>query len=80
MAVKLSKHMEMNNHTIELIDNRQSQYDFIYNLDPVEFETLKTYIKNNLANGFIIPFKSLTGSSIFCDKKSDRNLKLCINY
>ncbi len=38
------------------------------------FIVLKAYIKNNLANSFIQPFKSLTKVSIFFNKKPNRKL------
>ena len=44
---------EINNYIIELKDDCQTQYGLFYSLEPVELETLKAYIKNNLANGFI---------------------------
>ena len=46
----------------------------------MELEILKAYIENNLINGFIRLSKSLVGALIFFDKKSDNNVKLCINY
>lgn len=52
LAAILPKH-SVNNHTIELIDDKQLFCGSIYCLEPVELETLKTYIKNNLASGFI---------------------------
>ena len=80
LAIKLSKHTKINNHTIELVDNWQPLYGSIYRLGPVELETLKAYIKNNLANGFIMPFKSPAEAPIFFDKKPNSSLKLCIDY
>ena len=62
--VELLKYTNMNNHFIDLIDNNQLLYGPIYSLGPVELETLKTYIKTNLANGFIRPSKSLAGTPI----------------
>ena len=53
LASELSKHTGINNHAIELVDGQQSTYGPIYSLGPVELETLKAYIKTNLANGFI---------------------------
>ena len=47
---------------------------------PVELETLKTYIETNLANGFIKPSKSLAGTPILFDRKSDGFLRLYVNY
>ncbi len=72
--------MSINNHAIELVDNQQSLYDSIYSLAIVELEILKIYIKNNLANSFIIPFKSLVKAPIFSNNKLDKSLRLYINY
>ncbi len=52
----------------------------MYNLGPVELETLKAYIKNNLANGFIRPSKSPTRAPILFDKKPDGSLRLYVDY
>ena len=46
----------------------------------MEPETLKAYIKNNLANGFIRLFKFSAGIPIFFNKKLDYSRKLCIDY
>ena len=46
----------------------------------MELEILKTYIENNLANGFIRPSKSPAGASILFDKKPDGSLRLCVDY
>lgn len=42
----------------------------MYNLEPVELETLKIYNKTNFANGFIWPFKSPVGAFIFFQLKA----------
>lgn len=44
---------KLNQYTIELQIDEQLSYWPIYSLWPVELKTLKTYIKTNLANGFI---------------------------
>ncbi len=46
----------------------------------MELKTLKAYIKNNLANIFIKPSKSLAGAPIFFDKKPDGSLRLYVDY
>ena len=46
----------------------------------MELEILKVYIKNNLANDFIRPFKSPIGEPILFDRKLDGSLKLCVDY
>ena len=67
-------------HVIELEDGKQSPYGPIYSLGPVELETLKTYIKTNLANGFIQTLKSPASASILFVYKPDGSLWLYINY
>lgn len=46
----------------------------------MKLKTLKTYIKINLANGFIHSSKSPTGTPILFDKKLNKSLLLCVNY
>ena len=44
---------KLNQHTIKLQKSQQLPYGLIYNLSLVKLETLKIYIKTNLANRFI---------------------------
>ena len=60
----LLEHTEINTLAIDLEEGKQPPYGLIYSLRPVELETLKTYIKTNLANGFIYPLKSPASASI----------------
>lgn len=80
LVVELPKYTRINNHTIKLINDWQLPYVPIYSLGLVELEILKTYIKNNLANGFIRPSKSPTEILILFNKKSNRSLRLYIDY
>ena len=81
LASKLPKHTGINNHAIKLVDGcQQPPYRLIYNLEPVELETLKAYIETNPANGFIRPSKSPAGAPILFDQKSDNSFQLCVNY
>ena len=52
-TAELSENTGINEHTIELEEDKQPPFGQIYSLGPVELETLKIYIKINLANGFI---------------------------
>ena len=70
----------MNKNTIELKKDKQPPFGSIYSLEPVKLETLKTYIKINLVNGFIWPSKSLAKVSILFDRKPDENLHFCVDY
>ncbi len=60
--------------------NRQPLYGPIYSLGPVELETLKAYIENNLASDFIRPSKSPARAPILFDKKPNGSLRLCVDY
>ncbi len=46
----------------------------------MELETLKAYIENNLASGFIRFSKSSAGAPILFDKKPDSNIRLYVDY
>ncbi len=80
LATELPEHTGINDHAIELVDDWQPPYGPIYSLGPVELETLKAYIENNLANGFIRLSKSPARAPILFDKKPDGNLRLCVDY
>ena len=79
-ALVLPERTELNEHAIDLGDGKQPPYGPICSLDPVELETLKTYIKTYLKTGFIWPSKSPAGASILFDKKPDDSLRLCVDY
>ena len=70
----------MNEYAIKLEKGKQPPFGPIYSLDPVKLETLKIYIETNLANGFIRPFKSPAKVPIFFDQKSDKSLRLFVDY
>ena len=79
-AAELPENSKINEHAIKLKKGKQPLFGPIYSLGSVELETLKTYIKTNLANSFIRPFKSPVEAPILFDKKSNRSLRLCIDY
>ena len=55
-------------------------YSLIYSLGLVDLETLKIYIKANLASQFIKPSKSPSGAPILFVQKKDGSFRLCIDY
>ena len=79
-TVELSENIGINKYAIKLEEDKQPLFGPIYSLELVKLETVKTYIKINLANGFIRPFKSSAKAPIFFDRKPDRSLRFCINY
>ena len=80
LAIELPKITDMNKHAIKLIDGKQPSYRPIYILNPMELETLKTYIETHLKTVFIQLSKFLTNTLIFFNKKLDDSFCLCINY
>ena len=79
-AAKLPENTGINKHATKLEENKQSSFGPIYNLGLVELKTLKTFIKTNLAKGFIKPSKSPIRASILFDKKPDKSLRFYLNY
>lgn len=70
-AVELPKYININNHLIDLINDKQLSHSLIYSLGQVELKMLKIYIKTNLVNDFIRLFKSPAGILIlFIYKKN----------
>ena len=79
-VAELLENTGINEHAIELEEGKQPPFGPIYSLGSVELETLKTYIKTNLTNGFIRPSKSPAGAPILFDRKLDGSLRLCMDY
>ena len=79
-ALELLEYTRINDHPINLLDNKQLPYGPIYSLGPVELKMLKTYIKANLVTGFIRPSKSLAGALILFVQKKDGSLRLYVDY
>ena len=52
-AAELNEQTGINNHLIDLVDEKQLLFSPIYSLGTVELETLKIYIETNLVNSFI---------------------------
>lgn len=77
---KLSETPNIKNYAINLLDDKQPLYGRIYSLRPVELETLKTYIRTNLADGFIRPFTSPAGLLILLVNKDNKSLCLYVDY
>ena len=69
-----------NKHAIELKEGKQSPYGPIYSLRPIEHKILKTYIKTNLANGFVRILKSPADTPILFVYKLNDSLGLCVSY
>ena len=63
-VAELPEYNRISDHSINLPDNKQQHYGPIYSLELIELKALKTYIKVNLASGFIKPSKSSASASI----------------
>lgn len=61
---KLLKYININNHLINLINDKKPPYSPIYSLKLIKLKILKIYIRINLANDFIEPFKLYINISI----------------
>ena len=77
-AEQLPAH-SLQDHAIDL-DSGQPTFGPLYNLSATELKTLRGYIDENLAKGFIRPSTSPAGAPILFVKKKDSTLWLCVNY
>lgn len=80
LTMELSGNTGINEHTIELIEEKKPLYGPIYAFNLVKLETLKIHIEAHLKTRFIYPSKSPANTSILFDKDYDDNFCLCIDY
>jgi hypothetical protein len=65
---------------IDLQPEKEPPWGPIYNLSPSELKSLREYIEEHLANGFIQHSRSPAGAPIFFVKKKDGSLRLVVDY
>ena len=80
LANIFSEQTKVNKYAIKLEKDKQPAYEPIYSLRPVKLKTFKTYIKTDLANGFIWASKLLASALILFIYKLNNRLYLCLNY
>jgi len=78
-ASVLAPHQEYN-LKIELEEGAPLPPGRLYSLSPVELETLRGFIDENLCFGFIRPTSSSHAAPVLFVKKKDGSLRLCVNY
>jgi hypothetical protein len=78
-AHKFSKH-DFHDHVIEILSNRDSFFDLIYNLSATELKVLKNYIDEYMKKSFITEFVSSARIFILFVQKTKNKLRLCVNY
>jgi hypothetical protein len=76
---KLFEH-DFHDHVIEILSNRNSFFDSIYNLSTIKLKILKNYIDEYMKKNFIIEFVSFAKVFILFVKKMNDKLRLCVNY
>jgi hypothetical protein len=79
-ANTLPPHRDGLDHVITLEEGTKPVFEPIYNLSEVELRTLRDYIEDNLRKGFIRPSSSPFDLSVLFVKKSDRSLRLVVDY
>ena len=79
-AISLSPLRDHLDHHISLEKDAKSIFDLIYNLSENELKVLKKYLEDKLFKGLIHPSISSFDSPVLFVKKSDGNLRLCVDY
>ncbi|SOV05892.1 uncharacterized protein UDID_19059 [Ustilago sp. UG-2017a] len=67
-------------HQIPLEEGKSPPFGPIDSLSEHELKTLREYLEENLAKGFISPSDSPAASPILFVKKKDGSLRLCVDY
>ncbi|SPC61665.1 uncharacterized protein UHOD_11627 [Ustilago sp. UG-2017b] len=78
-ADKLPPHRTYDHH-IPLEEGKSPPFGPIYSLSEHELKTLRGYLEENLAKGFVSPSDSPAASPILFVKKKDGSLRLCVDY
>jgi hypothetical protein len=65
---------------INLEENTSPPPGTMYSLSQLELETLRKFIDENLAMGFIRPTRSSHGAPVLFIKKKDGSLRLCVDF
>jgi hypothetical protein len=80
-ADMLSSHRK-HDHRIELKTDKEEEHDYasLYNLSKEELQLVKKYLKKLLDKGFIESSTTLYASLILFAKKSDDELRFCVDY
>jgi hypothetical protein len=77
----LSSHRK-HDHLIKLKKNHESKHEYasLYNLSEEELLLIKKYLKEHLNKDFIKSSIAFYASSILFAKKSNDELRFCVNY
>ncbi|KAF4334483.1 gag polymerase env poly [Fusarium beomiforme] len=67
-------------HTIELEEGKKPPWGPLYPLNQMQYEALREYVAENLANGQIRHLKSEAGAPVLFVPKKDGGLRLCVDY
>lgn len=69
LVIELHDNTRINDHNIQLIEDKKPPYSLIYSMRLIELETSKINIKTHLKTRFIRSSKFLGSISIFFDRK-----------
>ena len=67
-------------HAIDLIDDKMSRIESIYNMSQNELRVIKNYLASALKKKWIRSSNSSTKALVLFVKKSNDSLRLCVNY
>ena len=67
-------------HVIDLQSNKKSRFESIYNMSHDEFIVIRDDFENALTKKWIRLFNAFVETSVLFVKKSNDNLRLCVNY
>ena len=67
-------------HAIDLQSNKKSRSEFIYNMSHDELTVIRDYFENALTKKWIRFFNAFVEIFVLFVKKSNDNLRLCVNY
>ena len=79
-VIELLKNIGINEHAIKPEENKQSLFDLIYSLRPVELKILKPILKLIWLTALFSLLNLLLEHLFFFNRKSNKSLCFCVNY
>ena len=79
LSDNLNTHDQMK-HFIKLMKKKLSRIDLIYKMSQNEFATIRDYLISALKKKWIRSLSNLIKAFVLFMKKSDKILRLCVNY
>ena len=79
-AGMVPEHGRLNDHAIDVVEDKEPPYGPLYNLSQTELQVLREYLEDATEKGWIRRSTSPAGAPVLFVPKKDGGLRLCVDY